>query len=502
MMSILAGIPPDQIILETFACFPNNSIAQLQSIFCECCLKENIVCQDDLADLSLLQKKTKVPDSPDQATTIGKQNLLTLSARLLSHQSLLHIGYREVEDKEKLVVERHRYNIESVDKKILHKEFVVASPQQQQIITSFTSSLTKRHLVLEGPAGTGKTLVALQVTNSLLESLANMSEGSNRPALVVTACDRRQKDPLMQYLDSSTMVVDSKNKTFNGWFDLLHEMRVSTSDITPGGIIGGVGALWDRHRAVTMPEPKMKLHLLTQAVAKKWEGRQVVMLVDEVSDREIVTALSDHGVPDSIRIILALNPEASPVSLSPLVLHPSFLHVALTVPYRSTIAITSLARFIANSTNLSVPTGGIGSDVLGMKPILICVSEDEKTMEEALTETQKVMGGGRDVTALYDMARLPDAVEQFASKEAASGNGNLWKIHHAEDFYGWESDNIVALTEGGLGEQSKILEMTTRARINLCRLSKKSSILTAFTALKYAPNYATLRVSLKISSKI
>ena len=123
------------------------------------------------------RRKTKVPDSPDQATTIGKQNLLTLSARLLSHQSLLHIGYREVEDKEKLVVERHSYNIESVDKKMLHKEFVVASPQQQQIITSFTSSLTKRHLLLEGP-GTGKTLVALQEANSLLESINDMSDGT------------------------------------------------------------------------------------------------------------------------------------------------------------------------------------------------------------------------------------------------------------------------------------------------------------------------------------
>ena len=197
------------------------------------------------------------------------------------------------------------------------------------------------------------------------------------------------------------------------------------------------------------------------------------MLVDELSDREMVTYLSSQGVPESVRVILVLNPEASTISQSPLVLHPSFLHVALTVPYRSTIAITSLARFIASSTNLSVPTGGIGSDVLGIKPILICVSEDEKTMKEALMETQKVMSGVRDVIALYDMARLPDAVEQFATKEAASGNGNLWKIHHAEDFYGWESDNIVALTEGGLGEESKILEMTTRAKINLCRLSKK-----------------------------
>ena len=56
------------------------------------------------------------------------------------------------------------------DEKIQHNEFVVASPQQQQVIASFTASSTKRHLVLEGPAGTGKTLMAKQVAIILLQS--------------------------------------------------------------------------------------------------------------------------------------------------------------------------------------------------------------------------------------------------------------------------------------------------------------------------------------------
>ena len=79
--------------------------------------------------MSLLQMKTQVPGKADLATAEGKKKLLTISARLLSHQSLLHVGYREEEDTEKLVSERHRYNLESVDGKILQKEFVVASPQ-------------------------------------------------------------------------------------------------------------------------------------------------------------------------------------------------------------------------------------------------------------------------------------------------------------------------------------------------------------------------------------
>ena len=60
----------------------------------------------------------------------------------------------------------------------------MASHQQQQVISSFTASSTKRHLVLEGPAGTGKTLVAIQVANNLLESATDFcEEEGNQPLL-------------------------------------------------------------------------------------------------------------------------------------------------------------------------------------------------------------------------------------------------------------------------------------------------------------------------------
>ena len=146
--------------------------------------------------------------------------VLTLSARCLSHQSLLHIGYREVEDKEKLVIERHRYNLESVDGKMKQKEFVVASPQQQQVIASFTASSTKRHLVLEGPAGTGKTFVAKQVANNLLESGA---EEGNEPLLVVTTNYGAVNDPIMKYLGVCTW---TRYKIFKGWLNISKDFGV------------------------------------------------------------------------------------------------------------------------------------------------------------------------------------------------------------------------------------------------------------------------------------
>merc|ERR1711994_874395 len=99
-------------------------------------------------------------------------------------------------------------------------------------------------------------------------------------------------------------------------------------------------------------------------------------------------------------MILILNPKESSEE-NPLTLPPSFLHVTLTTPYRSTIAITSLARFIAKCKGLVVPEGDFGSDVEGTKPIFFDVGKDEKKMEEALEHCHKHLGD--DATILYDV---------------------------------------------------------------------------------------------------
>ena len=244
MLAILAGLPPSQIIVHTLACFPEAFTLELENIFCVSCLETRIVSEEDLAELSLLQKKTKVPDKPDSATTSGKKKLLTLSARFFSQHSLLHVGYRDLEDKEKLVTERHRYNLETVEDKVMQKEFVVASPQQQQVIASFAASPTKRHLVLEGPAGTGKTLVAMQVAKNLL----GVSENSDiEPQLVVTSwfpsfdvtnwspCfgwPQNDSPPLMEYLD--TIMGRRVTKICKSWKEVLQEVGVSLT----GNVVG------------------------------------------------------------------------------------------------------------------------------------------------------------------------------------------------------------------------------------------------------------------------
>ena len=39
LMALLAGTPPDQIVFHTLACYPDSSIAELKTIFCDVCLE-------------------------------------------------------------------------------------------------------------------------------------------------------------------------------------------------------------------------------------------------------------------------------------------------------------------------------------------------------------------------------------------------------------------------------------------------------------------------------
>ena len=55
------------------------------------------------------------------------------------------------------------------------KEFVIASPEQREVLQRFSSDPSSSHLLLEGPAGSGKTLVALEAAKSLLNTLGAIS---------------------------------------------------------------------------------------------------------------------------------------------------------------------------------------------------------------------------------------------------------------------------------------------------------------------------------------
>ena len=475
LMAILAGIPPNQIVFHTLACYPDTSASELGSIICPDCLENGVVCQEDLEDLSLLQKTTKVPDKPDPATTCGKKNLLTLTARLFSHQSLLHIGYRELADQEHLVTERHKYNVKTVDGKMMKNEFVVASPQQQQAIESFNASSSQKHLVLTGGSGTGKTLVALQVANNLIQSLEANAEPGMGPVLLVTAKrgGLSKETPLLKHLDTNT--AKAKTKTFDTWEGILEEYGVSGSDDKTKRSKGG-----------------MQLAHLTDALAKRWTGRQIVILVDEIANDKTMPRLFDHQIPQCVTLLLVINPTiSSSVPECKCPLPESFHFVNLNTPYRSTIAITTFVKFarfmVGQSQGLNSPDEVFGSDVQGVKPIVFNVGRDEAKMKEALKICQERLGK-EEVTLLYDPKNQPFPEEIYASylKE----NGGPWDGQDYNKFFGWEASKIVVVLSGSVFAQ----EMISRAGTHLAIIHVEGHIvgrMESFVDYQYYFQWAT-----------
>ncbi len=227
LMAILAGIPPDQVQFHTVACFPDTPLAELEKIMCKDCLENQVICQEDCPEdgdeiLSSLREKSKVPEKPDPASANGKQHLLSLCTRCLSHQSLLHNGYREVADQEKLATSRLAFTTQTVDEKMKQNEFVVASPQQQEAIASFTASSIQKCFVLTGAAGTGKTLVASQVANNLIQSLEATAEPGKGPVLLLTSGELYKENPLLKHLDANTS--QAKTKIFDDWGKNMEEL--------------------------------------------------------------------------------------------------------------------------------------------------------------------------------------------------------------------------------------------------------------------------------------
>ena len=282
----------------------------------------------------------------------------------------------------------------------------------------------------------------LQVANNLLESAKDTFEGAGmEPLLIVTTPEHEGDSHIMKYLDS-TLGRKRENKKCMNWRDIRLECGIS-------------GSKKDAH---------LQLLHVAEGIAKMWEGRQIILLVDEILVKEMLSQLKEQCFPESLRMILILNPKESYKNL--LTLPPAIpedvlgskdfgevLRVTLTVPYRSTIAITSLARFIAKCRDLEVPQADFGSDVHGPKPIFFDIGKDETKMEQALEYCREHLGD--DVTILHD--NVPSKMLKFPLK-LGKAEGGPWDCFFAFKYYGWETEKVVALCTGQF-----IMESITRS---------------------------------------
>merc|ERR1712130_1080365 len=68
---------------------------------------------------------------------------------------------------------------------------------------------------------------------------------------------------------------------------------------------------------------------------------------------------------------------------------------------------------------------------------------------------------GNDATLLYD-AHIPSSMREIC-KSNGKDKGGAWECYNARQFFGWESNNVVAVTNGA----AYTIEMATRAKTQL-----------------------------------
>ena len=156
----------------------------------------------------------------------------------------------------------------------------------------------------------------------------------------------------MKHLNDSTTASPVK-KIFKSWDDLLEQFDT-----------GRTGESDDSE--------DMDIVNLSQALAERWEGHHIVILIDEVRSQFVLNQLKNpESVPESVTHILAMNPLASTRARE----FPNIHHVTRTTQYRSTIAITSFARYITSCIGQckwqSVLEGNFGSDVEGTNQLCL-----------------------------------------------------------------------------------------------------------------------------------
>ena len=202
----------------------------------------------------------------------------------------------------------------------------------------------------------------------------------------------------------------------------------------------------------------LELKDLAVTLMQKWKSRPIVIFIDEIYNPDIMLkslAEPSESFPANVTIIAVLNPRNSKY----LPTLPEFvLQINLTTPYRSTIAITSLARFLVKSYGLDVPEVEFGSDVQGKKPIAFDVGEDGDKLKMALQRSREQLGD--DATLLYDGDLSYSMIEICESH--GKEKGGPWECYHVDNFFGWEAERVVAVTTG-----LNFLEMATRAKREL-----------------------------------
>ena len=168
-------------------------------------------------------------------------------------------------------------------------------------------------------------------------------------------------------------------------------------------------------------------------------------LIDRFGSRKNWRQMKIH---ENVRLILVLNP--SSYEHGSITLPRSFLQITLATPYRSTLSITSLTRFIAKRLNLKHHEKELGTDVEGFPLTSFDVGEVDSQgggarLREAFDICER-KSAGKEVTVLQSPFSKSTQERITILCESRSGEGS-WQSSHAVDYYGSESEGSTIIIQ-------------------------------------------------------
>ena len=469
MCCLLPDIPGTNIILNTLSCFPYTPLHVLENTFCITCMKY-VLGKEDLLELDRLREKLEVPSDlfPAPSWTEGAlENLLKLNTRLAGQHSLLHIGWREMEDVGKLEAGRMENNVRSVERVLgankqtkKHKgKYVFSTPQQQEAIEVAHRKGSARHLTVMGRAGSGKTIILLGFVAE------HMKQPVKKKLLILAAYRQYDKDRIVRYLKSEAKC-PLDGMIVMGWEDLLNHFEIDRTRRIQRK---------DAHGNEVLDTPAI-ISSLSEAAAKRFPGHQIVVAIDEI-DASYAPLTTDGEkndwskieVPDTVSLALVFNPGSirHPMTMS-LSTDPSFHHVSCDLRFRSTRSITDVIDCVAEHSGQGLRADPdkpdrLSTDVVGVIPSIVDLGKLNHTSDlvDALDRIRISLGEERryNVVLLYDrcLCDSPGIIKEVLD---TAHNAN-WQTFLSGAFTGSEADTVVFVGPGGL-------EPLSRARLRLC----------------------------------
>ena len=464
MCCLLPDIPGTNIILNTLSCFPYTPLHVLENTFCITCMKY-VLGKEDLLELDRLREKLEVPSDlfPAPSWTEGAlENLLKLNTRLAGQHSLLHIGWREMEDVGKLEAGRMENNVRSVERVLgankqtkKHKgKYVFSTPQQQEAIEVAHRKGSARHLTVMGRAGSGKTII-------LLGFVAEHMKQPVKKKLILAAYRQRYTDRIVKYLESEVKC-PLDERIVMGWEDLIRDFNIYKK----------MGTQRKDAYGNVMDTPAI-ISSLSEAAVERFPGYQIIVAIDELDagySQWTPGGLKKNDwskidVPDNVSLALVFNPGSirHPLHLST---DPSFHHVSCDMRFRSTRSITDVIDCVAEHSGMGLredpdKPDRHSTDVVGVRPSIVDLGKLNHTSDlvDALNRIKMNLDkeGRCNVVLLYDRYISPRAKEKVLD---TAHNAN-WQTFPSCAFTGSEADTVVFVGPGGL-------EPLSRARLRLC----------------------------------